>query len=82
MLAGGDDDALRRYREALGDGDGARITVIRADGVVLADSRHDPDTMDDHASRPEVVQARATGYGRPSASATRCRRACSTWRTG
>jgi two-component system phosphate regulon sensor histidine kinase PhoR len=64
VLAGGDDEALRRYREALGDGDGARITLIRDDGVVLADTRHDPDTMADHANRPEVVQARATGYGR------------------
>lgn len=34
-----------------------RITVIRADGVVLADSERNPATMENHASRPEVVQA-------------------------
>jgi two-component system phosphate regulon sensor histidine kinase PhoR len=35
----------------------ARVTVIGRDGVVLADSEHDPSTMDNHAGRPEVRQA-------------------------
>lgn len=35
----------------------ARITVIAHDGVVLADSEHDPRTMENHARRPEVRQA-------------------------
>ncbi len=35
----------------------ARITVIDPQGVVLADSDHDPETMENHAARPEVRQA-------------------------
>lgn len=34
-----------------------RITVIRTDGVVLADSEHDPAAMENHADRPEVREA-------------------------
>ncbi len=36
----------------------ARITLIGRDGAVLADSRHDPETMENHARRPEVAEAR------------------------
>ena len=32
----------------------ARVTVIDRDGRVLADSQHDPSTMENHAARPEV----------------------------
>lgn len=35
----------------------ARITVIDADGVVLADSMADPAQMENHADRPEVAAA-------------------------
>lgn len=41
----------------------ARVTVIARDGAVLADSQHDPDTMENHGSRPEVAQALAGGMG-------------------
>jgi two-component system phosphate regulon sensor histidine kinase PhoR len=34
-----------------------RVTIIARDGVVLADSEADPKTMENHASRPEVVAA-------------------------
>jgi two-component system phosphate regulon sensor histidine kinase PhoR len=36
---------------------GTRITIIRRDGVVIADSAEDPARMENHAQRPEVVQA-------------------------
>lgn len=36
---------------------GVRITLIREDGVVLADSEHDPATMVNHARREEVRRA-------------------------
>jgi two-component system phosphate regulon sensor histidine kinase PhoR len=36
---------------------GARVTVIRSDGTVLADSEADPKTMENHATRPEFVKA-------------------------
>jgi two-component system phosphate regulon sensor histidine kinase PhoR len=41
----------------LGRAMGVRITVIRSDGVVLADSEHDPASMGNHLTRPEVEQA-------------------------
>lgn len=34
-----------------------RVTIIRQDGTVLADSEADPAKMDNHLSRPEVQQA-------------------------
>jgi two-component system phosphate regulon sensor histidine kinase PhoR len=40
-----------------------RFTVIEADGKVIADSDTDPSGMDNHNSRPEIVQARAQGKG-------------------
>jgi two-component system, OmpR family, phosphate regulon sensor histidine kinase PhoR len=43
---------------------GARITVITAEGRVLADSEVDPQSMDNHATRPEVVEALSKGQGR------------------
>jgi two-component system phosphate regulon sensor histidine kinase PhoR len=42
---------------------GARVTVITADGVVLADSESDPETMENHAGRPEIREAFAKGEG-------------------
>lgn len=40
-----------------------RITVVSQDGQVLCDSEHDPQTMENHAGRPEIVAARKTGFG-------------------
>ena len=42
---------------------GARITVITAQGLVLADSQSDPQTMENHAGRPELKDALANGSG-------------------
>jgi two-component system phosphate regulon sensor histidine kinase PhoR len=43
---------------------GARVTVVTADGLVLADSQSEPQTMENHAGRPEIAQALAEGSGR------------------
>ena len=43
---------------------GARVTVIASNGRVLADSQSDPETMENHAERPEVRDAFQTGEGR------------------
>ena len=43
---------------------GARVTVIAADGKVLADSETDPLTMENHSDRPEVQEALTKGDGR------------------
>jgi two-component system, OmpR family, phosphate regulon sensor histidine kinase PhoR len=42
---------------------GARVTVIDSNGRVLADSQHDPETMENHSDRPEIRQAFASGEG-------------------
>jgi two-component system phosphate regulon sensor histidine kinase PhoR len=41
----------------------SRVTLIAADGTVLGDSEHDPATMDNHATRPEVRAALSGGLG-------------------
>jgi two-component system phosphate regulon sensor histidine kinase PhoR len=41
-----------------------RFTRVAADGKVLADSSGDPAGMENHGSRPEIVQARVGGKGR------------------
>ena len=45
----------------------SRITLITSDGTVLSDSDERPEVMDNHRTRPEVLQAEANGVG----SATR-----------
>ena len=42
---------------------GARLTLIRSDGAVVADSEADPATMENHATRPEFAAALAGGVG-------------------
>ena len=41
----------------------ARVTVIAKDGTVLGDTEQNPLTMENHATRPEVVEALASGMG-------------------
>ena len=40
-----------------------RVTIIAPSGVVLGDSEQDPSTMENHAARPEVVDAIKSGIG-------------------
>lgn len=40
-----------------------RITIIQLDGIPVFDSQGDTARMDNHNSRPEVIQARASGIG-------------------
>lgn len=53
------------YLEHLSDGQN-RLTLIDADGTVLFDSDADPAQMENHADRPEVIQAVAEGTGESS----------------
>lgn len=48
-----DAEAVTRHARALK----ARVTLIDANGVVIADSASDPDEMEDHSLRPEVEAA-------------------------
>jgi two-component system phosphate regulon sensor histidine kinase PhoR len=49
----------------------ARVTIVRADGVVLGESHQDRALMDNHRYRPEIKQALATGQGSRPAIARR-----------
>ncbi len=40
-----------------------RVTFITPAGTVLADSQHDPETMENHAGRPEIREAVSHGMG-------------------
>ena len=57
----GDLNPMARHYADLLD---ARVTFIRADGIVLGESHEDRIQMDNHLYRPEVQQALATGQGR------------------
>ena len=52
-----------QYLEALEPHSDFRITWIGTDGSVLFDSKADPALMDNHADRPEVLQALKEGQG-------------------
>ena len=62
-VAAGVELAGLEYLTALKPHSDFRITWIGADGNVLFDSRADPALMDNHADRPEVLQALRTGQG-------------------
>jgi two-component system phosphate regulon sensor histidine kinase PhoR len=55
-----DVDALAKK---LGDEINARVTIIAINGTVMGDSHEDPETMENHATRPEVMDALASGLG-------------------
>jgi two-component system phosphate regulon sensor histidine kinase PhoR len=55
-------DRLNRWANQMGSS-GARVTVIRSDGQVLADSQSDPRSMENHAGRPEIQDAMSNGEG-------------------
>ncbi len=63
VLTTGGPAQLDPLAKQLGRDSGARITLIAPDGTVLGDSKHDPATMDNHATRPEVAQALRQGTG-------------------
>jgi two-component system phosphate regulon sensor histidine kinase PhoR len=54
--------ALNQWVNQWSAGD-VRVTVIAADGRVLADSQSDPRSMENHAGRPEIREALANGQG-------------------
>ena len=62
-LEGAPEPSLQERVHALGSSIGTRFTVIRPDGVVIADSQQSPATMDNHANRPEILAARSGGLG-------------------
>ncbi len=64
--AGGDNRSLDLDADHIGTLLTARVTFIARDGSVLGDSAEPPEalaSMENHATRPEVVQARESGSG-------------------
>ncbi|MBE0582182.1 MAG: PAS domain-containing protein [Desulfofustis sp.] len=57
LLQSGDLEGLRRFVVESGRASDTRITVIAADGTVLADTKEDPTVMDNHRKRPEIDAA-------------------------
>jgi two-component system phosphate regulon sensor histidine kinase PhoR len=57
------DSDLDALAKKLGNQIDARVTLIAVNGTVLGDSHEDPATMENHATRPEVVDALASGLG-------------------
>ncbi len=58
-----DAEALREWTARMSHS-GARVTLVAADGAVLADSARDPQQLESHAGRPEIEEAFAQGSGR------------------
>lgn len=57
LLATGDFGAVDAFCKELGHKSATRLTVILPSGEVVGDSEEDPAHMDNHADRPEIVQA-------------------------
>ncbi|MDI6893913.1 MAG: ATP-binding protein [Bacillota bacterium] len=55
--------ALRSLVAELASTIAARVTIVDLAGTVLGDSHHDPETMENHADRPEIRSAVAHGWG-------------------
>ena len=62
-LVNGDTAAIIKYVNDIGKQLKVRLTIIGSDGVVLIDSRSDAKKMDNHLTRPEVLQARDNKIG-------------------
>jgi two-component system, OmpR family, phosphate regulon sensor histidine kinase PhoR len=54
--------ALRAWTRGVA-ASGARVTIITSSGLVLDDSESDPQTMENHATRPEIMDALKNGSG-------------------
>jgi len=61
---------LDTLAKTLGENIDTRITIIALDGTVLGDSEEDPASMENHAARPEIQDALATGAGESSRFST------------
>lgn len=59
-----DTASVQRVCRSLGEEALARVTVIRPDGSVIADSDEDPSLMENHVDRPEVIEALHGGVGK------------------
>lgn len=61
--AGNNRDSLQSTLTELGISTESRLTVVATDGLVIADSQEQPQAMDNHLQRPEIIDAMDTGAG-------------------
>ncbi len=59
----GDTSQVQELLTQIEQGVDSRITIVDAEGIVIADTAADPATMENHASRPEIVEARRSESG-------------------
>ena len=57
------DEKLQEKVRNLGKTTGIRLTLVDEAGIVWADSEEDPEMMDNHKNRDELLQARSKEYG-------------------
>ncbi len=64
LLEAGNEEELHQFTIESGRASETRITVIAGDGTVLADTKENPASMDNHRLRPEIDEAfnGAAGY--------------------
>ena len=63
LLVEGRFEELDTLTKKIGGRINTRITVIDLEGTVLADSERDPKSMENHKTRPEVIQALKNSFG-------------------
>ena len=56
-------EQLKSFADKAAESTSLRITIIRGDGLVLADSHNASAAMNNHADRPEIRTALLEGYG-------------------
>lgn len=64
LLDDADRPRLQELVDTLSRQTGIRLTIVQLNGDVIADSEEDPLLMDNHRSRPELLQAAAEGQGK------------------
>ncbi len=57
LIKKGDIRTLDNWIKVIGNKINTRITIIKTEGEVIADSDKDPHTMDNHSDRPEIISA-------------------------
>jgi two-component system phosphate regulon sensor histidine kinase PhoR len=72
-VTGSEGPSLDAEADRIGELINARVTLIATDGAVVGDSSEPPSalpSLENHASRPEVVDARVRGLGRAQRGST------------
>ncbi len=63
-FTGGPSGELQSRLQAVARNLDVRLTLVAADGTVVGDSAEEPQVMDNHRNRDELIQARISGEGR------------------